>query len=106
MRDATPTKPELEAEEETDERSTFSDGQRQGPLQVRRDGIPQDGLLGARLSAEGHRYHRMLPRDAAGGRRSRRSFGGGRRRILDGDVDGGVDRPFDGKREISRQVLP
>ena len=31
---------------------------------VRRDGISQDGLLGARLRAQGHRHHRLLPHHA------------------------------------------
>ena len=33
------------------------------------------------------------------------AVGGGRRRILDRDLDGGVDRPADGRGEIPRQVL-
>ena len=57
-------------------------------------------------AAEGHRHHRAVPHHAAGRRRSDRSRGGGRRRILDRDLDGGVDRPADRLREIPRQVLP
>ena len=78
----------------------------QGPLQGRRHGIPEDGLLGARLRAEGHRHHRPVPHHAAGRRRSDRGGGGGRRRKLDRDLDGGVDRPADRLREVPRQVLP
>ncbi len=93
-------------EEETRERSAVSNCQRQGPLQVRRDGIPQDGLLGARLRAEGHRHHRLLPGHAAGGRRPDRGLGGGGRQILDRDLDRGLDRPAHGYRKVSREVLP
>ena len=82
------------------------DRPRQGALQGRRDGIREDGLLGARLRAEGHRRHRAVPRHAAGRRRPDRGGGGGRRRILDRDLDGGVDRPPDRRGEVPRQVLP
>ena len=84
----------------------LDDRPRQGSLQVRRDGIQEDGLLGARLRAQGHRHHRAVPGHAAGRRRSDRGLGGGRRQILDRDLDGGVDRPADGGRKISRQMLP
>ena len=80
-------------------------GPRQGALQVRRDGIQEDGLLGARLRAEGHRRHRAVPGHAAGRRRSDRGVRGGGRRILHRDLDRGVDRPPDRLREVSRQVL-
>ena len=55
---------------------------------------------------EGHRRHRAVPGHAAGWRRSDRGVGGGRGRILDRDLDGGVDRPPDGCREIPREMLP
>ena len=82
------------------------DRHRQGPLQRRRARVQEDGLLGARLRAEGHRHHRPLPHHAAGRRRPGRGGGGGRGRELDRDLDGGVDRPPDRLREVPRQGLP
>ena len=55
--------------------------------------------------AQGHRHHRAVPRHAAGRGRSDRGVGGGRRRILDRDLDRGVDRPADGGGEIPRQMF-
>ena len=56
--------------------------------------------------AQGYRHHRAVPGHAAGWRRSDRGVGGGRRQILDRDLDGGVDRSPDGRGEIPRQMLP
>ena len=55
--------------------------------------------------AQGHRHHRAVPGDAAGRCRSDRGVGGGGRRILDRDLDGGVDRPSHRGGKISRQMF-
>ena len=93
-------------EDTANECSTVADRQGQGPLQSGRHGIQKDGLLRARLRAQGHRHYRVLPSHASRGRRPDRSFGGGRRRVVNRDLDGRLDRSPHGNRKISRQVLP
>ena len=61
--------------------------------------VPEDGLLGARLRAEGHRPHRAVPHHAAGRRRPGRGGRGGRRRKLHRDLDRGLDRPADRREQ-------
>jgi hypothetical protein len=46
-----------------------------------------------------------VPHHAAGRRRSRRGGRGGRRRIVDRDLDGGLDRSPDRLRQLPRQGL-
>ena len=56
--------------------------------------------------AERHRYHRPLPRHAAGRRGPDRGFSRGRGRILDRHLDGGVDRSPDGNaRNIAASAI-
>ncbi len=74
-------------------------------LQVGRHAVRQDGVLGRRLRAQGHRRHRAVPHHAAGRRRCDRSRRGSRGRIVDRDMDRRVDRPPDRVRALSRQGL-
>jgi ribulose-bisphosphate carboxylase large chain len=55
---------------------------------------------------QGHRRHRAVQGYAAGRRRSDRSLRSGGRRILDRDLDGGLDRPADGGGKVPREMLP
>ena len=74
---------------------------RGGSLPRGRAQVRPDGLLAARLRAEGHRPHRAVPDHAAGRRRSRRGGRRGRRRIVDRDLDRRLDRPADGLRQAT-----
>ena len=62
------------------------------PLGIRRYAVRGNGLLRARLRAETERHSVRLPPGAATGRRSYRSRGSGRGRIVHGNLDGGMDR--------------
>jgi hypothetical protein len=76
-------------------------------LQSRRDGIQENGLLGAGVRTQGYRRPCALPRDCTGRRGPQsRLQPRWRGRIFDGEMDRGVDRSHDGLREISRKMLP
>ena len=84
-----------------------SHGGRSGrALGRRRDPVREDGLLGAGLRAEGQRHPRGVPDHAAARCGPGRGGRGRGRRVLDGDLDRGVDRPADRLRPLSGQVLP
>ena len=81
------------------------DHRQEAALQRRRPEVPADGLLGRRLRAQGHRHAVPVPHHAAGRRgpdRGRRRSG---RRVEHRHLDGGVDRPPDGLRQLPRQGL-
>ena len=66
----------------------------------------QMGYWDAGLRAEGHGRAGAVPHHAAGRRRPGRSGRGGGGRIVDRDLDRGVDRPAHRLRQLSRQGLP
>ena len=84
---------------------TTRDHGRQEALQRGRPEVPPDGLLGARLRAEGHGHRLPVPHHPAGRRRSDRSRRGSGRRVEHRDLDGGVDRSADRLRQLPRQGL-
>ena len=86
-----------------DQRSTPRPQEGRRAVQGRRPEVCGDGLLGLRLPADGDRHPRALQDHAAGRRRSRRGRGGGRWRIIHGDLDGGVDGSADRVRALSRE---
>ena len=68
--------------------------------------VRADGLLRARLRAQGHRRAGRVPHHAAAGRAAGGGGGGGRRRVVHRDLDGRLDRPAHRLRPLPGQVLP
>ena len=76
-----------------------------GALQGGRASLREDGLLGSGLRPQGHGRPGAVPRHSTGGRRRRRGVRGRGRRVVDGDVDRGVDRSPHRLRGLSGQGL-
>ena len=64
------------------------------------------GYYEPRLRTQGHRRPRRLPGHAAGRRRPDRGRGRRGGRVLDRDLDGGLDRPADREHALPGEVLP
>ena len=65
----------------------------------------QMGYWDSGLRAQGHRHPGAVPHHPAGRRRADRGRRGRGRRVLHRHLDGGVDRPADRLRPLSRQGL-
>ena len=78
---------------------------RQSPLPVGRDGISQNGLLGAGLHSQGYRRYCRVPDQSTRRRGRDRSCRRRGRREFDGHLDRGLDRSTYRHGKIPRQML-
>ena len=74
-------------------------------LQRRGPQIPADGVLGRGLCTKGNRHPVPVSHHPAGRRRPDRSGSGRGRGVEHGHLDGGVDRPADGLRQLPGEGL-